>query len=170
MTDSRRSTDMAADGVVDGLGAHYRGFWIEFLGQIKVTYPGWTSRSVVQPRNFLYLPAGRTGLRYATVFGDGSPGRRLRIELFVAPKTHAESSWTFGCLNDHRRQIEAALGEPLDWQELPRRKGHRIATVYPREILVTERHRWPEVLAWSVDNIGQLRDAFAPAIASMPEW
>ena len=67
-------------------------------------------------------PIGRTGMNLGTVMIR--PNRRIRVELYFKTK-HAKSF--FHLLREQRTEVEKEFGDPLEWEEPPKRQDCRVA-------------------------------------------
>ena len=85
-------------------------------------------------------------------------GDRLRHELYIDTGDGDRNDEIFGYLRDRQEQIEAAYGQPLEWEELPTRRACRIAE-YKDGCGVAETERWDEYIAWFLDAGTRLRAA-----------
>jgi hypothetical protein len=63
--------------------------------------------------------------------------------------------------------IEAKLGFPLEWQELPDRNACRIAAYRPDGPLHDE-SRWEEYVDWIVGRIALMDSVFRPIVKGLP--
>ena len=80
-----------------------------------------------EPKPWMECPIGRTGFNLATVMQR--PHNKIRAELFIRG---ADAGAFFGLLEQQKEAIERELGFALEWEELPGRKGCRIASYTPR--------------------------------------
>ncbi len=146
---ARRISDEA---LTDTKASHLR-FWtalrkhiLERGGPIRPKKPA--------PRHWSTYSVGRTGFSLAATIN--TRGRRLGAELFIAGD---DAKAFFHLLREQREEIEGALGETLDWQELPERKSSRIA-VYKEHCDSTDEADWPNQHAWIAENLERLNTVF----------
>lgn len=135
----------------------YRGFWEQFLPQLHATYPDWSRSSKPSTVSWLELPAKKSGVAYSLNFTG--PGR-LRAELYMY-----KGGETFPRLVEHKAEIEAAFGEPMEWEELPDRQASRIAVYTVGDVGNTE--DWPAHSKWFLAMAGRLRKAFQPHVDAL---
>jgi hypothetical protein len=128
----------------------YRDFWEQFLPQLHATYPEWSRTNRAPIVSWLELPAKKTGIAYGVNFTG--PGK-LRAEVYLH-----KGSEHLPSLIAKKMEIEDALGERLQWEELPERQASRIA-VY-REGDVGNTDDWSAYTKWFLDMAGRLRKAF----------
>jgi hypothetical protein len=62
-----------------------------------------------------------------------------------------------------RAEIESAIGEQLDWQELPTKKASRVA-LYRNNVDPADAANYPDLHAWMLKNMQAFRRAFAPRV------
>jgi hypothetical protein len=97
---------------------------------------------------------------YVIVFASG---QRLRIELYVDDPDPDLQRAAWGNFVAARTEIEARFGEPLTWEELPKRRASRIACYYPGNAPIDDEDRWADYVRWIVPSAERLR------VATMPE-
>ena len=84
----------------------------------------------------------------------------VSAELYIdAP----EAKSYFRLLEADRAAIDAEFGGPLEWQELPGRKGARIV-VYKHGVDPTDETQWPEQHAWLRSALERLGPVFRPRV------
>ena len=145
----------------------YRRFWGEFLPRLHDAYPDW--RRVLTPSKVHWMSFGsaRSDLyRYNPAFG-ATLRRTCRVELYIDSPTVAPSE-VFDWLVERRSEIEAKVPHEIDWERLDGKRACRIAVYFHDEVQVTDEHRWPELIDWFVETIGQLKAAFDPVIQGYP--
>ena len=67
----------------------------------------------------------------------------------------------------HQAEIEAAFGEPLEWQRLHGKRACRIAKPIPRGGYRDDRARWPQIQDSMVDAMVRLERALKPHISQL---
>jgi hypothetical protein len=156
-------------GELSELRLLYREWWGQFLPVMRDTYPGWTSARSPQAQNWMNFPAGRSDLKYAVVFGwpTGASGYQLRVELYIDSPDGELGASIFRQLEAKKAEIEAAFGEPLDWQALEDRRASRVAAYYPKPASVEDEEQWPTYRDWAIAAIGRLRDVMQPHVANL---
>lgn len=142
----------------------YREFWSKFLPEFHELHPGWSRANTPAKDNWMNFPAGRTGLHYSVNFCRPENRPQFRIELYVDAPDKETASARFSKLEQQRGAIEDVYGEPLEWEELERSRGCRIASYYRDEADVENRALWTELRAWAIKRMGLLRNAVKPYI------
>lgn len=135
----------------------YRSFWEQFLPQLHATYPGWSKANKPSIVSWLELPAKRTGVTYSLNF---TAANKIRAEVYLYKGTEF-----FPPLFAKKEQIETALGEALEWEELPTKQASRIA-IY-RDGHVTNEDEWQAYARWFLDAVGRMKTVFQPQIDAL---
>jgi hypothetical protein len=158
----RQARDIAT-GQLSENQARYVEWWSQFLPELQEAHPGWTSASKPQPVNWINLPTGRSGFRYGVSFSwpTGAPGYRLRVELYIDDG----ATW-WPALIARRPEIDAAIGNDLEWEELPDGKASRIA-VYLGGVDPDDRSAWPAYRDWAITKLGEFRGALQPVVTTV---
>ncbi len=135
-------------------------FWTQLLERAK----GRTKlHAAISPgkENWLGTGAGRAGLG----FDYGIREHDVQVELYIdrGKDAERENEAIFDTLAASREQIEAAFGEPLDWERLEGKRACRIAKRLPVGGYRDE-DRWPAIHDAMVDAMMRLERALRPAI------
>jgi hypothetical protein len=101
----------------------FRKFWAQLIDRSKPRTELLANRSTTTD-HWLNAGIGRSGFSLTVSMTE----ERTRIECFIRITKDGEerSKAAFKALFAQKVAIEAAFGEPLDWQELPERIGSRI--------------------------------------------
>ncbi len=102
--------------------------------------------------------------------GIGKTGTALNMSMntrdqWVRTEVYFSGKWAksdFLELYAQRDEIEAKLGETLDWQELPDKKDARICIA--RSADVNNTNDWPAQHAWLVQKATRMHEVFKPYI------
>jgi hypothetical protein len=86
----------------------------------------------------------------------------VRVEIYFSGKW-AKSDITQ--LIASREELEAALGEKLDWQPMPDKLDARICIAFSADI--GDENDWPRQHRWVVEMASKMNDVFRPAIARL---
>ena len=146
-------------------GQRYREFWAAFIPEFHAAHPGW-SRSKIPPyANWMRFPTGRPGTFYSVSRSWTGEGNHysFRVEFAVDIADPEESDRIYRGLEGQRSEVEDRFGENLVWDEVEGRQIRRIYAWHPSgDFNVEDRERWPEVRAWAIKRLGDLRDAIQP--------
>lgn len=104
---------------------------------------------------------GRSGFHLSAVLN--SREKNIGVEIFIS---HDSAKIFFEQLKDSKTDIEAKLGHSLVWQDLPNRKGCRIA--YKRQGWdPMDENKWPDYIEWLKENLENFSSAFRPYIRGL---
>lgn len=124
-----------------------------------------------------FLEAQQSQLRSQTplpqgwsAFAIGTSGYRLAATIVIRRRSihvglYLETSAAKECfrkLEAEKEAIEAEVGEPLEWLELPHRNRSQIEL--RREADVNNREDWPQQHRWLTERLEKFRRAFAERI------
>lgn len=148
----------------------YQRFWGEFLPVFRDAHPGWTRAATPSKSSWMSFPSSRSGLlKYAAAFCRPDGKYQLRAEAYIDGGGADTSKNTFDALHEKKQQIEAVVGEALDWTRLDHRRASRISLYFPDEIQIADEARWPEARTWLVQAMGQMRNAISPVLEGLPD-
>jgi hypothetical protein len=131
----------------------YQQFWQRYLDRLRADGLQWTKATRPPPDNWVSLTAGVAGVSFGTVLGK----RGLQTELFLGNPDPAINTKNFEALRERQGELEAAFGAPLEWEDLPGKKGCRVAFYSPGTIDDTA--AWDSYLDWFIDTQSRLRAA-----------
>ncbi|MDA1316140.1 MAG: DUF4268 domain-containing protein [Acidobacteria bacterium] len=104
---------------------------------------------------------GRTGFWLSTSLN--TKDRRIGVELYIGDES---AKAYFHLLAREQSDIEAEMGLPLDWQELPERKGSRIA-IYKENTDPADVNDWPNQHAWMADMLERFDRTFRRRVKAL---
>ena len=138
-----------------------------YLPRLHDVHPDWSRVRTPSKDHWMSFGSARSDLyRYNPAFGMALR-RTCRVELYVDSPTVTPSD-VFDWLFERREEIEAEVPQEIDWDRLDGNRACRIAVYFRDEVRVTEEHRWPELIDWFVETLGQLKAAFDPVIRDYP--
>ena len=111
-------------------------------------------------QSWLSFSVGRTGFSIEAVVKRSE--RQLMVRLYINCDDLPPKS-VFRHFAKRKEQIHAALGFPLEWYELPEKKGSVVATTLANCDLDNE-SRWPEYHAWLASKVDVIERVFRPLI------
>lgn len=94
------------------------------------------------PQHWTLFGIGRAGFTLTAKMNTRE--NRLGVELYIG---HDEAKPFFYLLQDQKHQIQSEMGFPLSWEELPDRKGSRLA-VYRDGVDPTDEDSWGAQHLW----------------------
>jgi CBS domain-containing protein len=130
----------------------------DILERLKSERPGITRASKAQPQSWLSFGAGKTGVQFAWVFGSR---KSFRVELYVDMGYKQTNKSYFDKLLEHKKEVEAEIGQALKWDRLERKQASRISleSEYKVDLLADEAQQQP-VKRWAVSTMARFYDAF----------
>lgn len=135
-----------------------RKFWTAYLKEInKAT----TLYQNVSPSKDHWISAG-SGISGVT-FSSVVTGDYIRIELAIQGKTQEENKAIFDALESQKDNIEAAFGNPLEWERLTDKRMSRIKYEL-KEVSVFNEEDWDRMVAFLVQQVPKFEIAFKKPI------
>lgn len=111
------------------------------------------------PQHWASFGIGRSGFALAATINTRD--ERLGVELYLESGTGF-----FHLLHDDKAQIENEFGNELDWQELPERKGSRIA-IYNESVNIPDESEWPQQHKWIGDQLESFYRIFRSRVKAL---
>lgn len=111
-------------------GESYRQFFQTLIDDLREKH-GFTTARVGQPQNWYAFSSGVSGVPYGASFAQGG---RVRIDAYIDLGDSGLNKALFDKLLRERAEIEAAFGEPMEWERLDSRRACRIASYFPGNI------------------------------------
>lgn len=139
---------------------HYNrlNFWKQFLEYAKTKTPLHANISPGKD-NWLGTGAGRAGLMFTYLIYE----HESAAELYINRGTSEENKAIFYNLYEHKADIEAKFGEPLEWERLDSRKACRIRKTLGIGGRLDE-SKWQEINVATVDAMIRLEKVLKPYI------
>jgi hypothetical protein len=162
--DWSRSVKAAASHELTDAQQAYVNLWGEFLDEFHEAHPGWSKTFKPPKASWVGFPAKRKAVHHTAVFCRPSGHYRLRAEAYIDTGDEESTSEIFNNLLENRAVIEAAVGEPLEWDLMEGKQAARISVYFGDDIRVREEKRWPEARAWLIESLGKMRAAFDPDV------
>jgi hypothetical protein len=164
-----REVRAASTDKLSGTPLHYRDYWNEFIPEFHEAHPGW-SRARTPPKvNWMWFPAGRTGMAYSVSFCRPDKRYQFRLELYIDTGDTEGTAQVFSALVKRRNEIEKIFGESLEWEPLGDRRASRIASYYRDDVRVREREKWPSLRKWAIERMGVFREALQPHLDALDQ-
>lgn len=119
----------------------------------------------ISPRKDHWLSAssGLSGCSYNLIFLQKS----LRVELWVSRAVTEENKFLYDFLFELKTQIEQVFGQPLEWMRLNDKKSSRVQ--FSTDADGFDRDVWPQSVAWHLDHMSKLEQAFKAPLQSAAE-
>ena len=134
-------------------------FWTLFRDQLlkRKVIP---SAQTPQPRYWFNVALGRSRILLSCIANtfDGRIGVRVYISNKIADQALPQ-------LEAQRKEIEAEIGEPLQWNPNPENQDKII--MLDRAADLNDRSQWDDYVSWLVDRVDRLRKAFGPRVKAL---
>lgn len=135
-------------------------FWREFADRLE------SSESVLRPhkpraRHWMDFALGRSHFRL--VASVDSIGQRASVAFLAGGPNVGEN---FQSLRAEAQQIEAEIGEPLEWHDDPSKKSRR-AYVRRPNVDVRDRKNWPGIQDWMIEKLELFHRVFGPRVRQL---
>lgn len=137
----------------------------------------WLADPIRRPTSRAYLDDQTAEAASATLNPDLAGPRRLHPQRHRQPSdarlgvvvyiNDRGAKLRFEQLRQQLEPIETKRGCALEWQELPDAHACCIALCRPDSLLENET-RWPEYIAWMIDQTTRMPDVFRPVIRALP--
>lgn len=138
----------------------YRDFFQQLIDRLR-TQHGYTNARKGQPQNWYTFSSGLSGIGYAVAFSTGS---RVRTEVYIDNGSENWNSAIFNGLAEQRGEIEAAFGEPLEWEPLDTRRACRIA-VYRTGSIDDPPLTLEDIRKWAIERLLRFKTVIGPRAA-----
>lgn len=113
------------------------------------------------PGNYLTLGVGRSGF-YLNLW-LGKQKREIGIRLYVKGENAIAH---FQLLKEQQVEIQKEFGEPLEWDELPKRESSRIA-LHKNDTDPGNETDWPNQHEWFAAKLEKFNEVFRPRITAL---
>jgi hypothetical protein len=129
-------------------------FWEQALEALK--YSQSTLFNNISPSKDHWLNAGSGigGVPFTLIFSN----KAMRVELTIARSEASENKFIFDQLYKNSTSIETQFGHALRWERLDNKKSCRV--IYSQAFDGYDRGNWPDMIAWLVEYITKLEQAF----------
>ena len=136
-------------------------FWQAVIAALADREPGITPQKA-WPQHWHQVSLGRSGFVITSSVNHRT--NALGCHIYIECK---DAKHRFAQLLAMRNLIEAQLGFPLEWQELPERNACRIAA-YRSDGPLEDEGRWDEYVDWMVARIALMYSVFRPIVRGLP--
>jgi hypothetical protein len=136
-------------------------YWTAF-GSTLVAQGGALARErKAQPQSWMSYSIGRTG--FGVNASMARPKRQVRAELYMS--SPSAKAW-FHLLHAQKAEIEADLGYPVDWEELPEGRDTRISIALNNTDPEDEAD-WPRQHEWLAARLGEFHRVFVNRVKQL---
>ena len=136
-----------------------REYWV-CLAEYMANQGSFLKSQKPRPQQWFVFSIGRAGFHLHTTIHTGE--NRIGVELYISNENAKEY---FYLLKRHKADIQSVIGFPLDWQELPHRKGSRIVVFKEGHFDCLE--EWEQDMLWFKETLEAFDLAFRPVIKNL---
>lgn len=112
-------------------------------------------------QHWMVCSIGRSGFQLNPTISTRD--NRLGVELWINDKN---AKAFFFLLRKDKDAIEAGIGQPLDWQELPTKKGSRIV-LFREDTDPTKESDWSSQHAWFAETLERFNKVFRSRVKAL---
>lgn len=142
----------------------YRSFWTKYLDALHTRHPSATNVRSASTRNFTHINYLRKGINISLAFLSKSQVIcEVYIDLFDAEKNSA----VLNALQEHRDEVEKAVGETLQWDDVPLKRACRIRAITTGDIFDEDGHQ--ALIDWMMDHQIKIKAAIKPLIEQLSD-
>jgi hypothetical protein len=141
-----------------------RRFWEGLLERAQARGVTLHANRAATTDGWISAGAGRSGLSWTYVIWKSNESA---AELYIDVGDRERNKAVFDRLADHRTEIEAAFGGPLEWGRLDERRGSRIRARLRVGGLTAPSEQWPIVQDAMIEAMERLHRALQPYISTI---
>ena len=148
------------DGVTPPLSSRseaYKHFFQKLIDELRDVHK-FTAAKVGQPQNWYSFSSGVSGIPYSASFSQGG---RFRVEAYIDLGDGTQNKALFDKLLTCRKEIEAALGETMEWERMDNRRASRIAIYSPGSIQSSP-EELENIRKMMIDRLLRLKNVLGP--------
>ena len=138
----------------------FRAYVVERESTIRATKP--------RPQHWMTIAIGRSGFNLAAIASlydsqaESFEGNEIRAELYIGGENAKEHYLE---LESMKEEIEAELGEPLNWQNVADQKSCKVYLRTSADL--RDESNWPRYHAWLLEKIDAMHNVFSQRIKSL---
>jgi hypothetical protein len=141
----------------------YRLYWTRYLETVHSRHPGLTNIRSASTRNWTYVNYLRKGIQISLAFLSQS---RAICEVYIDLGDAERNSGILRELMKHRADVESAVGEPLQWDDVPLKRACRIRVTTAGEVSNESDHG--RLIGWMIDHQIRMKDSIKPLVDALP--
>lgn len=113
------------------------------------------------PQHWAVYGIGRTNFSITATVNTRE--NRLGVELYIGTN---DAKTLFRIVREEKEAVESEIGSPVEWMELPERKGSRIV-LFRKNTDPTDEGDWPVQHAWMADTIEKFDRTFRDRVKTL---
>lgn len=149
---------------VDERHQKYLQFFTRLVSEYEKVKSEW-GHLTPQPSSWLQFGAGKAGFNFVWAFRGNN---RFDIELYIDTKDKEEIKNYFAELKNFEEEIGSKIPN-LSWEELPERRGSRIALYYnlPASAKQLTDKQMDDLVVWGIEKMDLFKIFFTPFIKTL---
>jgi len=144
---------------VSGKGEAYLAFFQDLIDRLR-TQHSFTNAKKARPQGWYCFASGVSGITYCAGFAEGNA---LKAEVSIERGDQADTKAVFDMLYQQHALVDAAFGEPLEWERLDSRRRSRIAVYRPGRIEDDDQTLEANKV-WLIETLLRLKKVFGPML------
>ena len=128
--------------------------WWTAFRQALVDANAVPSARAPRPQYWYDVPLGKAGIHLSNI--ANTYDNKIGVRVYLSQRRGGEAA--LSQLQEWKNEIEAEIGQPLQWNPNPDNRD-KIIALY-RDADLARRDKWPEYLSWMVDTTRRFRQAF----------
>ena len=159
--DSTRQAEAAKSTTIDTeLGESYQHYWAAFIQYLKDRDSQLATKKEAKPNYWLNYSIGRANFWLSAVLR-----RKDRLAYVCLHHAGPHRSAHYDLLKKRREEIEAELGEKIEWH--PESKGAPLRLTYPGEVDLNAEGAWPRQHEWLANTLEKFNRVFRPLVRDL---
>ena len=142
----------------------YRTFWTRYLETVHQSNPGLTNVRSPSTRNWTNINYLRRGINITLAFVNK---QQLACEIYIDVGNSDRNVQILNALKSHQQVIEKAIGESLEWDEIPLKRACRIRAITNGD--VSKVSDFPRLVSWLMARQLKMKDVIKPFIDQLPD-
>lgn len=142
----------------------YLQFYTRLVAEYEKSNPEW-GHLTARHSHWLAFGAGKSGFRFSWAFRSDN---RFNVELYIDTKNKEEIKGYFAELKEYQSEINQSIPN-LSWEELPDRRGSRIALYHklPTSVKNLNNEQVDEIIKWAIEKMNIFKKVFTPYIKKL---
>lgn len=142
----------------------YRGFWTNYLETLHAQHPLATNVRSPSTRNWTNINYLRRGINVTLAFLSNN---QVSCEVYIDIADAESNSAVLSELVQHRGEVENAVGEPLQWEDIPLKRACRIRAVTSGDVSDLDSHA--ALIEWMINHQLKMKSAIKPLVEKLPD-
>ena len=142
----------------------YRSFWTKYLDAIHARHPSATNVRSASTRNWTHINYLRKGINISLAFLSKS---QVICEVYIDLFDSEKNSAVLNALQEHRDEVEKAVGETLQWDDVPLKRACRIRAITNGDVSDEDGHQ--ALIDWMMDHQLKIKAVIKPLVEQLSD-